>query len=851
MTAPPKPKILILEGNETISNHARSILTEKGWDVHCENISKQALRRLEESKSSPFNLFISNFKLPKMEGDDILEKAKTISPMTQRMLMVPADKPDLVIRAINKGGINSCIIYPFRDEDLLNHTKKCLIQFQLSMKHQQLKRVTAHQNKQLFKIAQKLKKKDAACQKLIGEKKAEKLMRGSNLRKELKQKDQNRDVTLGKRIDQNNILITPESLQAEFFMLCDYIKALFNETASKTNLDPVILDFQCLVSKEPQATPAEDEADTGDSADADAAADTEDAGTADNIDATDDAPSDLTKKILQIALGSQPVVGIDTPHVSTDAWDGESSLSAYFKIAISRDKTKAFIQKIEDMDVPDQIPLSNLLDFLRNQDIHFGIIEDEAAIEAWISSLKTGAKELMVARGQDPVYGENGHINFYFKNDYTNPGKIKGDGTIDFRDRGGIPYVHKGDLLAKKRPAKEGKNGMDVFDTPILVEKPMDPVFVSGGGTEKSEDSLEIYATLDGQPHVDAMGKITVNPELIIKGDVDFETGNIDFNGNIIVRGMIKEGFTVKGISLTAQEIEGAEIELSGDLNISAGITETKISSVGNVHAKFINHSIITGFGDLVIQKEIIDSDIMISGSCQNPTGHIISSKINAKKGIEAGKIGTAGSKPSTLKVGADEHLKIATRKIEEQLEKSLTRLKEHREKTKQIETQDEALYEQITQKAQIQEKARNETKEILQTIPDLKKANDVTGIQEAYSQIKKLSETAETAEQELNKIFETQDQYAKQINQQKEQINFIEEQNKKYVLEKKGLKEFDSKTNPLPRVLINGKIIQDTIIQGPNASITIMEDLSRSQIQERSMLEDGRHFYEISVTDL
>ncbi len=843
MTEPPKPKILILEGNETIRDHARNILAKEGWEVHCENVSKQALSVLKGSKSSPFNLFISSFKLPKMEGDDILKNAKAISPMTQRMLMVPADKPDMVIRAINKGGINSCIIYPFQNEDLVNQAKNCLVQFRVSMDHQTLKRVTAHQNKQLFQIAQKLKKKNEAYQKLIDEKKAEKLMQRSNLRKALKQEGDNKEVSLGDRIDQNNIPVTPEALQNEFFMLCDYIKAVFDSTASKTNLNPVVLDFKSLVLKDPTILS------TDDAGAADAAEAAEATGADDSTPAA--ALSDLTQKIIKIALSSQTELGLDLPHgKSNDEDQGEeASLNAYFEIAISRDKTKASIQKIKGMDVPGMISLPILLDFLRTQDITFGIIEDEA-IEAWIA-METKEKELMVAMGEKSVSGEDGHIKFHFENNYTNPGKIKDDGTIDFRDRGGIPYVHKGDLLAKKTPKKEGKNGMDVFGTPILVEEPLDPVFIAGTGTEASEDELEIYAALDGQPHVDAMGNITVNPELMIKGDVDFETGNIDFNGDIIVKGTIKEGFTIKGISLTAQEIEGAAIDLSGDLNISAGITEAKIISVGNIHAKFINDSSVKGFGDLVIQKEIIDSEVMISGACQNQAGHIISSKIIAKQGIEAGKIGTTGSKPSILKVGMDEHIKIMIQKIEDKLQKALAQLQELREKIKLIETQDQELYEQITQKAQIQDKAQNESKGLKQTILDLKKVNDTAGIQKAFVQIKKLTETAEQAEQELNKIFETQDLYAKQINQQKEQISYIEEQNKKYVLEKKGLKEFSAKTPPLPQVLANGKIIQDTKIQGPNATITIKEDLSRCKIHETALTEDGQTFYEMSVSDL
>jgi len=259
----------------------------------------------------------------------------------------------------------------------------------------------------------------------------------------------------------------------------------------------------------------------------------------------------------------------------------------------------------------------------------------------------------------------------------------------------------------------------------------------------------------------------------------------------------------------------------------------------------------VSGFGDLIIQKEIIDSDIVISGACQNPGGHIIASKIIAKLGIEAGNIGTTASKPAILKVGVDEHIKILTQKIQERLEKSVAQLQEVKEKIKLIETQDQELYGQITQKAQVQEKAQNEMKEIGQTVLDLKKNNDVAGLQKASIQLKKLSKTAEMAEQELNKIFETQDLYAKQINQLKEQMSQIENQNKKNVLEKKGLKEFADKTPPLPRILLNGKITQDTTIYGPNASMTIRENLSRCRIQETAMAEDGQYFYEMSVIDL
>ncbi|MBU4130803.1 MAG: DUF342 domain-containing protein [Proteobacteria bacterium] len=822
MTEPSPPRILILESDETISRHVQTLLAKEGWSVQCEMVSKQALQQLEDSKTAPFNLFISSFKLPRMEGDDILKNAKIISPMTQRMLMVPDNEADMVIRAINKGGINSCIVYPFTDEDLINQAKSCLVQFRMAMKRRQLKRVTAHQNKQMFQIAQKLKKKAQAVKDLIDEKKAEKLMLRSNLRKALKDNGPSGQYTLGDRMDKNKVLATPEAFQSQFIMLCNYIKAVFDNAASKIGIDPVVMDLDGLV---PLGTPTPGQ--------------TEDTA----------AHADFIPKILKTAFSSPMESCLNLFQEEKETRESDLPLSAQITVSVSKDQTKAYLQRTKGIESDDPVTLSNLLELLREQYITHGIIEDEA-IEAWIAVLKTGKEDLVVARGEAPVPGKDGKITYHFENDFTNPGKVMEDGTIDFRDRGRIPYVGKGDLIAEKIPAIESKNGTTVFGDPIPVEEVMDPLFINGSGTRISEDGLSIYADLDGQPHLDAMGNITVNPELTIKGDVDFETGNIEFKGNIVVTGIIKEGFTVKCINLTAKEIEGAKIDLSGDLNVSAGITDATITAQGTVYAKFINHSMVKGFGNLVIQKEIIDSNIFISGACQNPTGHIISSKINAKSGVEAGKIGTQASKPATLRVGTDDHIEEVVREVDASLQKSLSRLQELREKIKSIETQDQELYERITQKAQIQEKAQNEIKEITKTLSDLKKADPAEG-QRAASRIKKLTEIAEAAELQLNEIFETQDQFAKQIDQLKEQVTLIEARNKTYVLQKKGLRVFADKTTALPRVVVQGKIVQDTVIQGPNASLVLRDDRSRCQIQETARQEDGLHLYEMSVADL
>ena len=141
--------------------------------------------------------------------------------------------------------------------------------------------------------------------------------------------------------------------------------------------------------------------------------------------------------------------------------------------------------------------LTEFLDLLRLKEISFGIEEDEA-IEAWLKA--PGAEPFLVARGVAPLPGKDGSVTYNFETDYTNPGKLLEDGRIDFRERGSIPFVSKGDVLAAKDMPSPGKNGMNVLGEAILVEEPEDPVFIAGPGACLSDDGSTIIADLDGQP---------------------------------------------------------------------------------------------------------------------------------------------------------------------------------------------------------------------------------------------------------------------------------------------------------------------------------------------------------------
>ncbi len=431
-------------------------------------------------------------------------------------------------------------------------------------------------------------------------------------------------------------------------------------------------------------------------------------------------------------------------------------------------------------------------------------------------------------------------------------GKVKKDGSIDFQDRGDIPHVEEDTFLAAKVLPEEGAPGISVYGNELLVEDPVDLVFSSGPGTRMSKDGGRIYATVAGQPHLDAMGNVSVCPEYQIKGDLGLETGNVNFEGNVVVNGAVKQGFKVKCASLTAKEIQGAEVDIEGDLNVSMGIVDTELVKVkGSVQAKFVHNSKISAFGDLIVQKEIVDSKIYLTGACINKQGIIINSEISAKMGIDAGSIGNKTSKPSSLTVGVDDHVNLQVDKVDTQVRIHKKAIDELYEEIAVLEKEDQGLHAVISKHAYVQDRSQLELKDIEKKMASLQASGNMAALQKVRNTVKQIKKDAKIAEQEINKGFDRQDEIEREISQKKGRINEFEEMNKDLLLRKKSLLEFSGKKAPLPEVKVNSKVESGTKIFAGNSSLTVRSSASHCRIREYARSEHesgGIQFYEMKI---
>ncbi|MFH1154117.1 MAG: FapA family protein [Pseudomonadota bacterium] len=825
MTEPTTHTILIIEHNEDLGKSIEHLLTSQGYGVTWVTDSLDGLRTLKDTASSPYSLVVSSYRMPKMAGDAILEKVRELSPDTRRMLLADMAEIETVVNAINRAGIHRCLAIPLDDDGFVMHVKECCDQFEAIRKRNRLKTVTQDQNQQMYALARHFKKKDEQFSEMISQKQ----QRIRALKTKLLSMEQARAtgaLSLGELMDLKSITPSSEHFDKAFKALCTRVMTMINSVTSSRGILLEPADYNVLIRKQ-------------------------------GLDAI---PRDLIAWFVDFLFHAFETTRADKamPAAASQSQKGADQepqdilpLDECVELSFSMDHITAML-KLKKRNP--SLTMEALLGYLEACDVRFGVVDDQL-IGTWLSGAEENGDNLVVAKGIYPEEPREAEIKYHFKTDFRQAGKVLPDGSIDFRDRGDIPFVTAGTLLAEKTPAVRGVPGTDVSGFQISVPEPVDLVFGAGQGTRYSEDQLQIYADVDGQPHLDALGNISVFNELSIKGDVDYNTGNINFNGNIIVEGTVREGFKVKGATLTVGQIEGAEIDLTGDLNVGSGIIDAKLINVqGIVQAKYINNSIIKAFGDLIVQKEIIDSKIFLGGTCINDGGTIISSEVAAKQGVQAGQIGTEVSVPTRLRVGKDEYVDLQLEIVERVLKENLDRIDGLKAGIEKLQTEDQQLNATISQFAYVQDRSQVELRDIQKKMNEIKATSDASALKVLIRTVKALNEKALEAQKELDQAFARQDRIAYEIDEEKQVIEDIEEDNKVLVVKKKALHELAQRNPPRPLITVGKKIMAGTVVEAIHSMIKIKEDTSRCRIQEVQRggeEEGGSVYFELQVNPL
>jgi hypothetical protein len=310
--------------------------------------------------------------------------------------------------------------------------------------------------------------------------------------------------------------------------------------------------------------------------------------------------------------------------------------------------------------------------------VSFGL--DESAIASLCSDYEEDNPTeplILLAQGFPATPSQEAELNFSGEYEIR-AGLVLPDGSINYKERNFYPHVEKDELLATFRPPIKGHPGKTVLDEEIPDANPTGIDLVAGENVRvdvQEDGSWQLYADLEGgaiaeaketRSQVEHMTRYTlsVRPSVLIAGDVGYETGNIDFVGNVEIRGSIISGFivAVTGDLAVSGSIENdSDVKAGGGITVRQGIvgTKTRVKAGGSVVSKYVQSAHVQAGGDVVIGSYIHDANIRSEGWIRvgGRGGGIVGGNAWALLGIASPNVGSERSTTTNLTAGLDSSL--------------------------------------------------------------------------------------------------------------------------------------------------------------------------------------------------
>jgi uncharacterized protein len=269
-------------------------------------------------------------------------------------------------------------------------------------------------------------------------------------------------------------------------------------------------------------------------------------------------------------------------------------------------------------------------------------------------------------------------------------------GKIDYREISPFTIVKKGQVLATLKPLKPGKEGMTVRGTPLPYGS-ITPEGVTGGNNTRIEKN-SIVAAIHGQLIIENKTVLNVQDTLVIKGAVDYSTGNIVFPGDVFINGPVSDGFKIfAGGSLSIkQTLDLTRVVTKGDILVSGGIVgkgAALIKSGGSIRTKFIEKCRVAARNSVLVDLEILHSDIFALNTVEmGEKGKIVGGNIYAVHGLRTGAIGKKGSPTTHIHCGVDFAAQQEKENCNSQLHIIAAKLRKLREMMDETVTDEEVL---------------------------------------------------------------------------------------------------------------------------------------------------------------
>ncbi|MFT5373549.1 MAG: hypothetical protein ACI906_000365 [Candidatus Latescibacterota bacterium] len=348
---------------------------------------------------------------------------------------------------------------------------------------------------------------------------------------------------------------------------------------------------------------------------------------------------------------------------------------------ISPDKTRVYFLNFPQGNNPRYPLLEEMQLLLKDLEITYGF-----HAERWVEireELENGQRDdrvILIAEGRSAQPGRDASFDWVVDvGDEKKIGKVLEDGSIDFRERNLITVVQENDMLGRLVPPQPGVVGKDVFGnelrppSPVNIEvvtdsriyaEPEDDGVIAffaeiGGGISTSTKEKKVNERLSRRINVG------VNPISNIEGDIDYTTGNIEFNGDVVIGGSVQPQFSVRAtgsVTIEGYVEAGAYITAGKDIIIKRGVigATTELVAGENVMAKYIQEATVRAGGNVRVGSYMFNASVrtsgqvVVTGKGEGKSRALVGGLIWAAHGILAKSIGSPYNTGTKLVAGID-----------------------------------------------------------------------------------------------------------------------------------------------------------------------------------------------------
>lgn len=353
----------------------------------------------------------------------------------------------------------------------------------------------------------------------------------------------------------------------------------------------------------------------------------------------------------------------------------------YLSITISPDSMEAVGVFFPPSNKGKLMTKEEILSDLAMAGVKHGI--QERIIDAYLAG-RQFCLRIPLAKGTRVREGKSATITYHFNTDINSKPRVNEDGSVDFHHLDMISHVEAGDVLATLTPADFGDDGMDVRGIVVQPKKVVQKKLRHGKNIHLSEDGTIMYSDVNGHASL-AGDQVFVSDTYEVPADVSVASGDIDYDGNVEVKGNVVTGFTVraKGDIIVNGVVEAATLEAGGQIILKRGMQgmgKGVLKAGGNIVSRFLESCDVTSGGDVTADaimhsKVIARGDITASGKKGMITGGELHTRGNISARVLGSTMGTATLLESGIGEEVMEEYRQVTNEIDElneSIEKSL-----------------------------------------------------------------------------------------------------------------------------------------------------------------------------------